>query len=202
MKKVTFEKVDMDFSNYDKELDVFGQKFHVRKAISRAEKDEAAMEIIARGVNFDEDLGIQYKAVNFDAVNRLIRVKYYTDIDVDPYYTEEDLYELYDMLSASDAWDEIFHYTLRDGIELSNVVDGYLYTFAKIFERRHTLDFTLRKMLTSVEDQSQQAKIVAEAADVNAQLIRMFDAFRAQNKDNKGKPQLDAGVFAKRDLPY
>lgn len=185
------------FDAYTQKIEIYGQPFSVRKSISRTEKEDAASEMIAMGTIFNEELGVCYDALNRDVTNAFVIVKYYTNLDVSEYDTQEGRYTLYDMLIDSGAYSKIIDAIQEDYQELLSVYEHMKEIYRTTFERKHSLAYMIQQAMGGLMTGSDQNDVVTGAREVNAELIEALGAL-AKTRAEK-KPDANLLLFAKRE---
>ena len=196
---------EAEYADY-REVDLHdGVTCRVRTAISRKEKKDAVIELVARGMIFDEELGICYETMDRDASDFYVIVKHYTDIDVDPYDSADGWIDLYDKLNGCGAMQSILSIARKDADTLRAIRRRMETAHKAMFERRHSLAYQIQHALSGVLTQPGQEKIVSEAREVNEFLIDALGLMAGRTVEGTpGKKHAVAGhpllSFGKREI--
>lgn len=177
-----------------------GMVIRVRTSIPRAEKEEAATEIIAMGTKFDETLGICYQMACRDVTTFFVLMKYYTDIDVEPFDSPKGWYALYDMLSANDMGDQLIAVAKDDIENLMVIARRMEQSSIAIFERENSLSYQIQQSLQGLLTEAGRDQTVREARAVNEFLVQTLGMAKERKTPGAEKPRvLGAGLsFAKK----
>jgi len=175
----------------------------IRSTITRKEKEDAAIDLVARGMLFDEALGICYEAAHRDVSDFFVIVKHYTDIKVEPFDSADGWTDLYDKLMGCGAAQSILDIVRNDVATLNNIRRRMETTHKAMFERSHSLAYQIQQALQGILTNPGQAKIVSEARDVNEFLIDALGLMGRQTVGAPDGPRAVAGhpllSFAKRE---
>lgn len=185
------------------EVSVLGEKVRVRRALTRAEKQEAAIEMMAMGVYFDDEFGVCHEMPNRDVTDFWVIVKHYTDIDAEPYEDVEDQMRLYDALAQCGAMDEILSICGKDCALLWAIAARMADLHIQRFEHQHSLSFQIKAALSGLLTADGQEKTVREAREVNEFLINALNMAAKLGTGATDKPTVVSNgmlTFAKREL--
>lgn len=126
----------------------------------------------------------------------MLVLRYYTDLDVEPYEDADGRYALYDALESHGAWNEIWNMVSQD---MSKVMDIYFFIMGaarETFAAKHSIGHMVKQTLQSVLGTEDIATSFAKAQEINSSLIDMMGAFR---REQSKKPGGGIVNFAKRD---
>lgn len=172
--------------------------YGIRPAISREEKEDLALEMVAGGVVFEEDLGICFDAVNADVVHFFLRLRHYTNIDLEPFESEDGQYRLYNACKACGAYDQVLQDTRDDWYEVMEIYDALREVLTQSFERKNSPSYLLSQFLSGFTTTEDMNRTLSEAHDINHFLI---DALEAMQTDKSVGEKVGGKIIslAKKD---
>lgn len=170
------------FNQYDHALSMGDTTFHVRSAISRKEKENAAAEMVARALLTDDDLGICHVALNADVGHLIVALRHYTDLDIDEYDSDDGIYALFDMFTAAGVYESFFAVIDTDWRAVGQIYHNLMDIAASNFVRQHSLAYRATEFLEDFLAVGDLTQTAAQAHEINNMLVEAFDAVRANRK--------------------
>ena len=182
----------------EKTMSLFGKDLQVKDRIPYKDKLEAANKLASMMGVFDDVHGIAYISYMEDAAKWYVRLAYYTDMDVAEYEEYDKLIELMDMIEESDISE--FEEFIKSDFD---VVEDLAYTLfsnaERIFKREHSVEYNIMKSFGFLFDGQDITQTIAQARDVNAQMIDHLGAIMSiKTKEEENKP-IDMSQFAKKN---
>lgn len=168
------------YNTYQPVLTLGDGLYGIRPVISREEKEDLALEMVSGGVVFEEKLGICFDAVNADVAHFFLRLKHYTDIDLEPHNSDEGQYLLYNACKACDAYTKVLDVTRDDWDEVMDIYYALHAVLTQSFEREHSLAYRLSSILGGFLTTEEMDRTLAEAQDINNVLVDALGALREQ----------------------
>lgn len=182
----------------EKTMSLFGKESQVWSRIPYKDKLEAANKLASMMGVFDEEHGIAYVGYMEDAAKWYVRLAYYTEIDVTEYEDYDKLIELMDMIEEADMSE--FEEFIKSDFD---VVEDLAYTLfsnaERIFKREHSIEYNIMKSFGFLFDGQDITQTIAQARDVNAQMIDHLGAIMSiKTKEEENQP-IDMSQFAKKN---
>lgn len=186
----------------NKKMVLLGQEVNVTNWIPYARKIEAAKEYVATAYSFYEDAGVVCLNHMDTAVVLMIQLKYYTDMDVSKYVSEEDLCDLMDAADENrGAIDEFCAFIREDSnVIFYDIAEKIEWATEKIYEQEHSIGHKIMKSFGFLFDGKDIAQTLAEGREVSEQMVDHLGAI-AKAKDilaANAKEPVDLSEFAKR----
>lgn len=175
----------------ERSLTVLGQEALVKDRIPYKEKMEAAEEYAARATVFDEELGWAYDSPLGDAIEKYIRLKYYTNIDMSKYDDYDGLCQMMDDIGEYPI-EEFENATQKDWNILYELCWMLQSNAETAFEKEHSLAHRIKTSFGFLLDGKDLTQSLAEAREVNEQMIDHLGALAKQNKP------IDMSEYAKK----
>lgn len=191
-------QVNGEFFEYNNVLALGGNEIRVRLALSRAEKNRMALDLAQASLVFDEDLGVVYEGYTHEVALTVCVVKYYTDMDLAAYDTEESWNTLIDALESNCQLDSLYGLVREDLYKVFDIYAKIKGAAALTFERRHSLSYRVGKAFASLLTEEDLTTTIAKAEGVNSTMIDLLGAF-GQAQDKKGLLGDGLIPFAKRE---
>lgn len=137
---------------------------------------------------FDEETGIAYEGYNADFARAFLILRYYTDLDLTPYDTPQGWYEIYDVIASHGLWPRIMEIVDEDVADVDTIVCKLEGAAKRNFERKHSLDYRLGRMLEGLPGTESLAESIAKAEGLNSKLIDMLGALHSAPAVKAGVP--------------
>lgn len=187
-----------NFFDYTKTVMIGDTAIQVRNILRQHEREMLAMDISTVTLIFDEKSGLVYEGYNRDVMRMMCMLRYYTNLDVEPYDTAEGHYLLYDMLAATGVLEQIIEITHDDMEHVQKIFELLKESAQRVFEHTHTLPFQIQQSFASVLNGEDLSETLAKASTVNNQMVDMLGAFR---REQMAKPSVGGNIvrFDKRD---
>lgn len=145
---------------------------------------------------FDEDAGLVYEGYNRDLAELMCILKWYTDVELGAYATEEGRYLLSDIMESHGTMTQIREIAGEDLAKVQGIYADLKTAARRTFEQKHGLSHLIRSTLGAILGGEDITKTVAHAQDINASLIDMLGALNREKAGGEGKLL----NFARRDL--
>lgn len=147
---------------------------------------------------FDEELGLVYEAYTVELVLVICMLRYYTDLDMTEYESEEGWYTLYDILESHGILNHLLARLAPDLERVRAIYATIREASAKTFQHRHSLDYLAKKSFGSLLSTEDITETIAKASDMNNTMVDLVDAFSKLGTPGK---MATGGLlqFARRD---
>lgn len=143
---------------------------------------------------FDEEAGIAYEGYNADLSRAILILRYYTDLDLTPYDTQQGRYEIYDILATHGLWPQILDIVEMDLADVEEIARKLETAARRSFERKHALDYRLGRTLEGLLGTEPLAESIARAEGLNSKLIDLLGAVQSA-------PAVPGVSLAKKEAP-
>ena len=170
---------------------VLGQEVLVTDRIPYKDKMEAAQEYAAKATVFDEELGWAYDSPLRNAIEHFIKLKYYTGLDMSQYEDYDGLCQMMDDIGEHPIKD-VLEFIHDDWDELYDMAYDMQLNVERAYEKQHSLEHQIKTSFGFLFDGKDLTQTLAEAREVNEQMIDHLGALAKQNKP------IDMSEYAKK----
>lgn len=162
-----------------------GDVILVKKMLPYAEKEMQAYEVAAASFVINEEDKVCYESYKRPLIETFLLTKYYTNVDVSEYESEEGYEKLYDYLTFNELYDPIMEACRVDYWRHVDEIAWRLKDAATTsYEKKNSFGYKLEQtfgFLFTGEDLTDQ---IAAAEDVNGKMIDMFKAVQERDAKN------------------
>lgn len=169
-----------------------GMQVKIRDFLPFAEREEAAAEYAARAlVVSDEENGITYESYRWDVEWMYLKVKYYTNIDVEGIPAED----VFDYAERSGLGEKINHIAAEDCYRFYYTGEKMMKAASTQIRERGSLSYFIRNRFDYLLDPDKTAEMFARAAGLNEQMIDIMNAAKERDtmKGVQKKPTVIPG---------
>lgn len=169
-----------------------GTQVKIRDFLPFAEREEAAAEYAARAlVVSDEENGITYESYRWDVEWMYLKVKYYTNIDVEGIPAED----VFDYAERSGLGEKINNIAAEDCHRFYYTGEKMMKAASTQIRERGSLSYFIRNRFDYLLDPDKTAEMFARATGLNEQMIDIMNAARERDtmKGAQKKPTVIPG---------
>lgn len=170
----------------------------VKRRIPVAEKEMFALSLAESTQVFDDESGVAYKGYLYDVVFTYLFAKYYTNIDVSLYDSEEGHRQVYDFV--------VYNGIIRSTEKLCEEYDDDVFAIEKMYNliveaaivttrEKNSLSHKIKTSFASVLADEDLATSLAKSQEVNEQMV---DVIGAVIRDKKVNGNVIPMKFAKK----
>lgn len=192
-------QVNGKYYDYIDTLTLENKEIHVRKALPHEEKKRMALDLAQVSLVFDEDLGVVYEGYTHEAALTVCVVKYYTDMDLCAYDTEESWSSLIDALESHGLMDSLYDLVREDLHKVLGIYDKIRDAATLTFERKHSLSYRAGKAFGSLLTDEDITTTLAKAEGVNSTMIDLLGTFRQRQSSQSVAGGINLLKFNKRE---
>ena len=167
------------------EKTLFGQNIEVKTRLPYKTKVEAAEELAAMLVVFNEEAGICYDNYLRNEYKIYIALKYYTNVDMGKYAGEDWIFDLMDDVEKDkDNYNEVFDAITFDAETIFDLAWKLADNAKTVFEHQHSLSTRIMQSFSFLLDGRDLTETLAQAREINEQMIdHMGEIAKAKTVD-------------------
>lgn len=177
----------------EKQINMMGKTVTVKDRIPYRQKAEAAEELASLCVVFNEELGVAYDSYLHSEYTYFIMVKYYTDFDLSAYTEDGWIFDFMDNMEENrDGFTAIVEHTRKDFDKVEDLARTLGDTVKKLYKKEHSLEYRAMTSFGFLLDGKDLTETLAQARDVNEQMIDHLGAIAKSNT-------VDLAKYAKKN---
>lgn len=177
----------------EKQISMMGKTVTVKDRIPYRQKAEAAEDLASLCVVFNEELGIAYDSYLHSEYTYFIMVKYYSDMDLSEYNGDGWIFDFMDALEQdAEGFDALREYARDDFDTVERLEWNLRNTVQELYNKEHSLEHRAMTSFGFLLDGKDLTETLAQARDVNEQMIDHLGAIAKANT-------VDLAKYAKKN---
>lgn len=186
MEKITID-TNIAESPYSPIGKIGDKSVEAKKYLSYKEKEDVAYAMVELGSFIDEEYGLMIDMVGHKAIEYILIVGAYTNIDTSAWMTPENAKELYALLQREGIVDALEEHASKD---LSILYDLYFDVLDGVQQKihaEHSLEQKVLKALGGILGDESFAETVSKSEGINSFLVNAFMALNNGKNESKAK---------------